>query len=69
MNVLLRKKHAALFLQSYKHEKYFSSISLFLCLSHISLGQYCQKMSKVGVQIYNGGGCIKEVDGHIGSFL
>ena len=41
------KKHVALFCILLNIRKYLSLMSLFLYLSGISIGRYCQKMSKV----------------------
>ena len=61
--VLLIKKHVTLFCSLLKMKKLLCHISLFLCLSGISLGRYCWK------SVIKSRGFGKGRDGHVGGCL
>ena len=61
--VLLIKKHLTLFCSLLKMKKLLCHMSLFLCLSGISLGRYCWK------SVAKSRGFGKGRDGHIGDCL
>ena len=61
--VLLIKKHLTLFCSLLKMKKLLCHMSLFLCLSGISLGRYCWK------SVVKSRGFGKGRDGHIGDSL